>query len=452
MNAFTQYHYIQALSDILCKADSINHTEIAGLALNELIEQGLQYTVADGRILTEVNGEEKQFSSSLLNYRKNSFSQIPSGNSPFGTPYTQQDAVKSEFPGFNPTSPRPGSPMTSSAPKEEPDFFANFFNHLPSEEQNRTPSAPTVFGDGFLTNPVLDFENFQSEPTESYSAPEPLKEQEPAVSQDFSADVVQVGFGRMDADTEPIARPTSMLLQEETQEEGQEVAFLPPLNDEFTPNYEIPLSDCVYSMFVGSVFEDTSLVKNPIYFMVAPFRIQKNEPTTNILFYAFYNHQSYAVTSLSNQNKNSLTCQIGQFQFLVRGKFTDGKWKAEVKLTGDSLRRNDKLEIAKEYHSNPDTIGHTNGHIRFTYNGYVNRKDLLSKGCVNIFPVDAEGKDFIVIRCIEDFIDPIFTDEVSDIILHTQDGDKKLNISTVQGVMRATLSDYHAEEEALFHE
>lgn len=254
-------------------------------------------------------------------------------------------------------------------------------------------------------------------------------------------------FSRTDADNPP--EKTSAFRRKGAEQAGEtEHGFLPPLTADITNNFEIPLADCAYSIFLADVYEEQSLTKQRIFFMVAPFEVTQDSPSTNILFYAYTDHTPYCTTSLKNHDKNSLVCQIGRFQFLVRGYILDGKWRAEVKLTGESLRRGDVLEINQEKHFSPESLGTTNGHIRFRYKGYINRADLISTGCVNVFPIDPNTKDCVIVRCMEDFIDYAFTDQSKEMVLHTaEDGEKQLHVSCDDNMLRVTFSDYTETEE-----
>lgn len=266
-------------------------------------------------------------------------------------------------------------------------------------------------------------------------------------SASVQADDLFPGFSRIDADGIPEKTPTFRSRRPDRPGETEQ-GFQPPLTSEIENNFSIPLLDCVYSIFLADVYEEQAINKQKIFFMVAPFEVTKDSPSTNILFYAYTDHVPYCTTSLKNHEKNSLVCQIGQFQFLVRGSILDGKWQAEVKLTGESLRRGDILEIKQVKHFSPDSLGQTNGHIRFRYKGYINRPDLMSTGCINIFPIDPNTKDCVVVRCMEDFIDYVFTDQKKELKLQTAEhGIKQLHVTCENDTLQATFSDYVEVEE-----
>lgn len=254
-------------------------------------------------------------------------------------------------------------------------------------------------------------------------------------------------FSRMDADGAPEKTPT--FRNRRTDQVGEtDQGFQPPLTSEIVNNFKIPLSDCVYSIFLADVYEEQAINKQRIFFMVAPFEVTEDSPSINILFYAYTDHVPYCTTSLKNHDKNSLVCQIGQFQFLVRGSILNGKWQAEVKLTGESLRRGDILEIKQVKHFSPENLGQTNGHIRFRYKGHINRPDLTSTGCINIFPIDPNTKDCVIVRCMEDFIDYAFTDQKKELKLQTAEhGIKQLHVFCENNVLHTAFSDYIEVEE-----
>lgn len=255
-----------------------------------------------------------------------------------------------------------------------------------------------------------------------------------------------VHFGRdsIDGDGERIVCDES---EPELLEKPQQ-SYQPPLPLNYTPNRSLPLKDCVYSSFQGYVHTANATRRYGIFFMIAPFVIEEDNRSTNIVLYARYREQNYAITSLNNSHKNSLLFQIAEFQFLARGKFVSGKWSAEVRLAGDSIKKHDVFEIKMAYHNNPENIGTTNGHIRFFYDGYINHHDIVSSGCVNIFPMDMYGETFLIIRCIEDFIDAFYTDETPEIEMRTDEGVKWLSVSNADGVITAEITAESVEEKA----
>ena len=255
-------------------------------------------------------------------------------------------------------------------------------------------------------------------------------------------------FSRKDADAAPERTPGHKFTRTETSEE-KPAGFMPPLTGEINPNTEIALSDCVYSIFLADVYEESSIMKQKIFFMVAPFEVSEDTPSANIFMYAYMDGKNYSSNSLKNPNKNSLYCQIGPYEFFIRGWLKDGKWQSEIKLAGNSLTRHDIFEITNVMHFSPETLGKTNGHIRFRYKGFVNHKNIESLGCVNIFPIDPNTKDFVMIRCIEDFMDVFYsTDEGKVMELQTTEGIKEVRaVCDEYGICRAVITDKPVEEE-----
>lgn len=252
------------------------------------------------------------------------------------------------------------------------------------------------------------------------------------------------GFDRDSVRTEAIRRSMEAEEVEESVEELSE-GYMPPLPIGYIPNMQLALDDCAFSMFIGEICEADDRKKYEIYFMVAPFELRENEPSCNILMYAFFKNQNYSVTSpLTNGLKNSILCQIAEFQFLVRGSFRDGVWSSEIQLTGSSLRRKDIFDIKKSFHHNPKHPG-GNGHIRFTYEGYINHKEITSVGSIDVFPMDIKGETFIVVRCMEDFVDIFYTDDAVPIELKTTEGKKVLSIFKKDGIVTAELKSFGEE-------
>lgn len=261
--------------------------------------------------------------------------------------------------------------------------------------------------------------------------------------------IPETSFSRMDADATPERTPGHKFMHDESGKEEKPQGYEPPLTGEIIPNTEIALSDCVYSIFLADVYEESSILKQKIFFMVAPFEVSEESPSVNIFMYAYMNGQNYSSNSLKNPNKNSLYCQIGPYEFFIRGWLRDGKWQAEIKLAGNSLTRHDIFEITNVMHFSPSTLGKTNGHIRFRYKGFVNHKELESLGCVNIFPIDPNTRDFVMIRCIEDFMDVFYsTDEGKTMELQTMDGVKEVKaVCDEYGICRAVITDRAKQEE-----
>lgn len=259
---------------------------------------------------------------------------------------------------------------------------------------------------------------------------------------------VSVDFSRKDADAAPERTPGHKFIREKDDDDKPN-GFLPPLTGDIVANTEIALSDCVYSIFLANIYEESSIMKQKIFFMVAPFEVAEDTPSANIFMYAYMNGKNYSSNSLKNPNKNSLYCQIGPYEFFIRGYVKEGKWQAEIKLAGNSLTRHDIFEITNEKHFSPESLGKTNGHIRFRYKGFVNHKDMESLGCVNIFPIDPNTRDFVMIRCIEDFMDVFYsTDEKKVMELQTMDGVKEVRpVCDEYGICRAVITDKPKEEE-----
>lgn len=263
-----------------------------------------------------------------------------------------------------------------------------------------------------------------------------------------AANIPTVEFSRKDADAAPERTPGHKFTRAEASEE-KPAGFMPPLTGEIAPNTEIALSDCVYSIFLADIYEESSIMKQKIFFMVAPFEVSEDTPSANIFMYAYMDGKNYSSNSLKNPNKNSLYCQIGPYEFFIRGWLKDGKWQSEIKLAGNSLTRHDIFEITNVMHFSPETLGKTNGHIRFRYKGFVNHKNIESLGCVNIFPIDPNTKDFVMIRCIEDFMDVFYsTDEGKVMELQTTEGVKEVRaVCDEYGICRAVITDKPKEEE-----
>lgn len=249
------------------------------------------------------------------------------------------------------------------------------------------------------------------------------------------------GFCRDSVRTEAIRRSAEAEEPEVVMEERSE-GYMPPLPIDYTPNMQLALDDCAFSMFIGEICEADDRKKYEIYFMVAPFELRENDPSCNILMYAYFKNQNYSVTSpLTDDLKNSILCQIAEFQFLVRGSFRDGVWSSEIQLTGSSLRRNDIFDIKRNYHHNPKHSG-GNGHIRFTYDGYINHKEITSVGSIDVFPMDIKGDAFIVVRCMEDFVDIFYTDAPDPIELKTAEEKKILSVFKRDGIVAAVLQSF----------
>lgn len=264
----------------------------------------------------------------------------------------------------------------------------------------------------------------------------------------LSCEPVFVDFSRKDADAAPERTPGHKFIREKD-ESDKPTGFMPPLTGDITANTEIALSDCVYSIFLANIYEESSILKQKIFFMVAPFEVSEDTPSANIFLYAYMDGKNYSSNSLKNPNKNSLYCQIGPYEFFIRGYVKEGKWQAEIKLAGNSLTRHDIFEITNEKHFSPESLGKTNGHIRFRYKGFVNHKDMESLGCVNIFPIDPNTRDFVMIRCIEDFMDVFYsTDEKKVMELQTMEGVKEVRpVCDEYGICRAVITDKPKEEE-----
>ena len=264
----------------------------------------------------------------------------------------------------------------------------------------------------------------------------------------LSCEPISVDFSRKDADAAPERTPGHKFIREKN-ENDKPTGFMPPLTGDITANTEIALSDCVYSIFLANIYEESSIVKQKIFFMVAPFEVSEDTPSANIFLYAYMDGKNYSSNSLKNPNKNSLYCQIGPYEFFIRGYVKEGKWQAEIKLAGNSLTRHDIFEITNEKHFSPESLGKTNGHIRFRYKGFVNHKDMESLGCVNIFPIDPNTRDFVMIRCIEDFMDVFYsTDEKKVMELQTMEGVKEVRpVCDEYGICRAVITDKPKEEE-----
>jgi hypothetical protein len=250
------------------------------------------------------------------------------------------------------------------------------------------------------------------------------------------------GFGRDSVSNKPVRRASSYV-EEDTTEAKEEYPL--PFQTDFKNTYHINVKKCVFSMILGEVYHENDNEKNDIYFMVAPFHVVENSPSTNLTMYAFYKGQNYALTSLNNKNRNSICCQVAEYQFLIRGKFKDGKWGCDVQLMGNSLKNNDVFVIKSQVHNTPEEP-EDNGHIRFLYDGYINHKNVASKGCVDVFPMDANLAGFVIVRCIEDFIDIFFTDDVEYVELKTTEGLKRMHLEVSEKRdIDAVIEDYVEE-------
>lgn len=206
------------------------------------------------------------------------------------------------------------------------------------------------------------------------------------------------------------------------------VMEIPVLLDETEKNAD---SFC-YQIHKVSVAHAGESRNEEIYFMVAPLEIEENNVSTPIVAYAFHNNHVYMASSRDNNDpgKNLLIMQIGDYELLIRGVFSNYKFTSHIFTSANSSHMDDTIAPLYNKESNPLPIKAKNGHIKFTYDGKLEGE----RGTVEVFPVTeyTEGKDnFIVLHKIERANGETFgykyaTEENKKILLQTRDGLKEL--------------------------
>lgn len=183
-------------------------------------------------------------------------------------------------------------------------------------------------------------------------------------------------------------------------------------------------SDCVYKLFRASIRHKGSPMTDELFFYIYPLTLKKNDPSTEIVAYCYYRGQNITVSSFDGQN-NLVRLKAGEYEFLIRGTFVDGKFDATINTTGNSATTEDQLTIAQTFinNINSGTIDSQNGHIKFKYVGWESDPNKLYEGIIEIFPTDFKTDSFLIVRRIEDYIDYFYTDKV-------ELGDKKIYIQT----------------------
>ena len=188
-------------------------------------------------------------------------------------------------------------------------------------------------------------------------------------------------------------------------------------------NY-VHASDCVYKLFRTSIRHKGSQIGDELFFYVYPLTLKENDPSTEIVAYCYYRGQNITVSSFDGQN-NLVRLKAGEYEFLIRGTFTDGKFDATINTTGASATTEDQLNISQFFvnNINSGTINSQNGHVKFKYVGWESDPNKLYEGMIEIFPTDFKTNSFLIVRRIEDYIDYFYTDPV-------ELGDKKIYIQT----------------------
>lgn len=494
---------IKSIITMLTEACSENKWETARFLLQQLDTYGFHYAKQDNHAVFKLNGtvyrvpleeEKKKKEENIPDFDTGDFwsdNVVTSKND--GMPLPKNEAAEqpvskerdilddilgnlnennteNEKPAFNPWTTEPQNDLEKDISTEESveDIFSGLFGTTVSKEESVWGKQDSDFADTASTEAPastvedeldallksLDIDDTEdvTQSKSSVLTEEMSKETDTSLPETpvvESEPIPETSFSRMDADAAPERTPGHKFMRDESEKEEKPQGYEPPLTGEIVPNTEIALSDCVYSIFLANVYEESSILKQKIFFMVAPFEVSEESPSVNIFMYAYMNGQSYSSNSLKNPNKNSLYCQIGPYEFFIRGWLRDGKWQAEIKLAGNSLTRHDIFEITNVMHFSPSTLGKTNGHIRFRYKGFVNHKELESLGCVNIFPIDPNTRDFVMIRCIEDFMDVFYsTDEGKTMELQTMDGVKEVRaICDEYGICKAIITDKVKQEE-----
>lgn len=212
----------------------------------------------------------------------------------------------------------------------------------------------------------------------------------------------------------------------------------------------VHVSDCVYKTFRASISHKDSLVKDELFFYIYPLVLKENSPSTEIVTYCYWRGKNITASSLDGQN-NLVQMNVGEYEFLIRGTFVDGKFDATINTTGISAATEDQLVISQAFinNINSGTINSQNGHIKFKYKGWESSPDKIYEGIIEIFPTDFRENSFLIVRRIEDYIDYFYTDtnELGDnkILIQTENEMKELIVWWDEGVIRyeLILSDYN---------
>jgi hypothetical protein len=178
---------------------------------------------------------------------------------------------------------------------------------------------------------------------------------------------------------------------------------------------------------------------------IAPLKIQKFEcPSSPILVAIFYRGKMYAKSSLDivSDGKNTVEIDVNEYYFLCRGKFDDkGQFRSFINTTGISATQRDILTIISR-DSQPVLPGERLGHLKLPYNPVVSD----GTGNIEIFPLDPEDNEFVIIVSNKEFVDYYFmTDDrnkgLQRVLINDTDGRKELVCNWDGGFLEAELID-----------
>ena len=329
-----------------------NLTAIESNVVDSLLKRGVEFSTADkkGYFSAEINGESYIVHEST--FKKNE------------RPLTANS-----------------EPSPISNEKEEVPSFADEENVTPVFEENNIKTEPS-------------FEKEEFEPNEDDSV-DVLKNIEPEENADnVSVENLENDFA------EPELKATII-----GEEFNNEPVVAPMDRDKaFVEEKRKASDEFVYDSHRISVCHAGSKPED-MQFMIAPLKIQKYAcPTTPIIVSVYYKGRIYTASSYdkNEDGRYIVEIDINEYYFLCRGFFNDkGEFQSTISTTGLSVSQKDTINpISLEKHrpTGPDV---KNGHLKFKYEGAE------GPGVIEVFPLEMEEDEFLIMSICGDFIDYI---------------------------------------------
>ena len=245
-------------------------------------------------------------------------------------------------------------------------------------------------------------------------------------------------FSKFDIPTDAV----TTLPNEKTGEVNTEELRVIPMVEKypFIEQMSTHYTDCVYKLFRIGVHHKDSFLREEMFFYVYPLILKENDPSTEIVAYCFWKGKGYATSSYDGKN-NAVQFNVGDYEFLVRGTFENGKFDASIMTSGISATSGDVLDVITSFKNDihSGSINSQNGHIKFKYVGYETLSEKMHEGIIEVFPTDFNTNSFLVVRRIEDFIDYYFTDQQPNIYIQLEDEMDELICYWEDGVMKCDM-------------
>lgn len=277
-------------------------------------------------------------------------------------------------------------------------------SETPAEETKKTYSLDDILS--IDEDSEFEEDEVEEEKTKAPATEEPVSEKE----EEFFTDVTEPAPAEETLVTEtPVeeapAKPAPVLSIPKPTIIGGEIKSL-NRSDFFVEEKEKEASELCYVTYkLSAGHRDVPGKRTEFTVMVAPLKVLQHDDVNCPIVAAFYSRGDVAIASSydNKDGKNTVEISIDDYEFIVRGTFTNGIFDAKISTTGISSTQGDIISVITSQKYNPTGKNVRNGHIKFHYTSAY------GPGTIEVFPFEAPGENsFIIVEKNDEFTESYY--------------------------------------------